>query len=119
MFVTRVNTDLAVNLNETGRITENYRKLQIYVIKCPDFFSRNSRFISFLGFTTISFCLGVLIDGLGPTPYAGVTLQPIPGSFRSSSKKGVIGGISSLSGRGGGGSKIASKVPKNVAKVPC
>ena len=34
--------------------------------------------------------------GLGPTRFSGVTIQPIPGSFGSSSKNGVIGGINCL-----------------------
>ena len=48
------------------------------------------------GFTTVSFCVGVLNDRLDPTPSPGVRLPPVCTSFRSSSKNAVIGGISSL-----------------------
>ena len=48
------------------------------------------------GFTTVSFCVGILNDRLDPTPSPGVRLQPGRTSFRSSSKNAVIGGISSL-----------------------
>ena len=50
------------------------------------------------GFTTVSFCVGVLNDRLDPTPSPGVRLPPVCTSFRSSSKNAVIGGISSLLG---------------------
>ena len=52
--------------------------------------------VSSRGFTTVSFCVGILNDRLDPTPSPGVRLQPGRTSFRSSSKNAVIGGISSL-----------------------
>ena len=48
------------------------------------------------GFTTVSFCVGVLNDRLDPTPFAGVMLHPIRTRFKCASKNEVSGGIRSL-----------------------
>ena len=52
------------------------------------------------GFTTVSFCLGVLNDRLDPTPCPGVRLVPVRTRFKCASKNEVSGGIRSLTGFG-------------------
>ena len=60
-----------------NQITENYRKLQIYVIKSPDFFLQIPIFIYHLTFLFIKILLTVLGAARKATLFDRVTLEQI------------------------------------------